>query len=545
MNGDPAKVDPTQVVHRWRGYDTQDRVIWEAVVSGPNLPAYAKPQSVFPGLASMAEYSYDAKGRRIETDTWFFANGVAVGANLKTITQVTFDDSNRRVTTQIDQHPPLIQQSDELGRVTSETLPNGIIKTTLYAEAVNGDTQTRTQPGPDGTPIVLTDSYNDQGLLLSTFQGQDERLHQEYGSYERTTLKRVANSVTTTFGYDAYSRLISSSQAAAPSPDRENDFGYDGDDRKVTFSTVNATGTATTQAVYDGLDRLMSSQDPLKRTTTHDYYPNSFRGYHTTDPQGTLYTLNYDFAGRLTSQIAAPGKVNGLDPKSITRSFSYSSLGQMATAAVATSPPDAANGLQVTMAYDSMGNRILESTGGSLPVDIQSTFDPFGKPLATNLVSRNGNPAVMIGRTFDELHRLATTSLNQKALATLGYGGLGGGYHHQLWRASRRPQERGRRNDDHSIRLPRAGHCNRCHQRQRRRSLGAPDARDRRNSPRAIASLRPERVSHLRRVRGRQCGSFDQGSNGGQRGRAAGARTRKYRRGPTDDRWPGISVLHA
>ncbi|MGO9453648.1 MAG: RHS repeat-associated core domain-containing protein [Candidatus Binataceae bacterium] len=425
MNGDPAKVDPTQVVHRWRGYDTQDRVTWEAVVSGPNLPAYAKPQSVFPGLASMAEYSYDAKGRRIETDTWFFANGAAVGANLKTITQVTFDDSNRRVTTQIDQHPPLIQQSDELGRVTSETLPNGIIKTTLYSEALNGDTQTRTQPGPDGTPIVLTDNYNDQGLLLSTFQGQDERLHQEYDSYGRTTLKRVANSVTTTFGYDAYSRLISSSQAAAPSPDRENDFGYDGDDRKVTFSTVNATGTATTQAVYDGLDRLMSSQDPLKRTTTHDYYSNSFRGYHTTDPQGTLYTLNYDFAGRLTSQIAAPGKVNGLDPKSITRSFSYTSPGQMATAAVATSPPDAANGLQVTMAYDSMGNRILESTNGFLPVDIQSTFDPFGKPLTTNLVSPNGNTAVTIGRTFDELHRLATASLNQKALATLGYGGLG------------------------------------------------------------------------------------------------------------------------
>ncbi|HKN01339.1 MAG TPA: RHS repeat-associated core domain-containing protein [Candidatus Binataceae bacterium] len=426
MNGDPKQIDPTTIVHHWKGYDAQDRVIWDATLQGPNIPAYAKPQAPFPGLASMAEYHYDATGRRIETDTWFLADGKAAGQNLITSTKITYDDADRRMTTQVDQHPARVEQSDELGRITSTTLPNGVVQTTQYQEALNGDTQTKTSPGPDGQSIVLTDTFDDQGHILSRFQGKDERLHQQYDSFGRLTSKRTVELTNTTFDYDAYSRMTEATTVAAPSPDRTNQFGYDRDDRKVSISVINATGTATTQFTFDGADRLMVSQDPMGRLTKRDYYPNSTRLHHLTDPLGTVTVDNYDYAGRLVNEAVTPGQAPGLDPKVITRSFSYSPLGSAISATVTSKPADATNNLQITMGYDSMGNRILESTNGFLPIEVHHTFDQFAKPLTTTLVGASGNTVATINKSFDELHRLATASLNQTPIATLGYGGLGG-----------------------------------------------------------------------------------------------------------------------
>jgi RHS repeat-associated protein len=423
---DPSKVPAAQLVHHWYGYDTQGRVVWKAIV-GPNAPSYAKPTAIFPGLQSMIEYAYDGLGRVTTTDRWFFAGGKAVGPKLTIRTTVAYDDANRRVTTQVEGHPPTIETHDELERATETTLPNGIVTTVDHTEvSESGDATVTTQPGPDGKPIVIRRDYDDRGLLVAAHQGLDELLHQKYDKFGQLIEKTVAGQGTTTQAYDAFGRLLSTTQEAAPSPPRVMRFAFDRDDRQVEITTVNNGGAQTTKRQFDGLGRIIEIDDPLGRATVSDYVAGTSRVHSVADPQGTHTIYEYDNAGRVAMQKTTPGQAPGLDPKTVARSFTYAPLGRIATATVATLPADAASGAQVRRDYDSLGNLIAEQTTGGAPIGIAHTYDPFGHVIESDILDHNSVPLAHMQGQYDELQRLHKVLIGGRGVATLGYAGLGG-----------------------------------------------------------------------------------------------------------------------
>src|SRR5262249_9266407 len=159
MNADPAIADPATVVHRWFGYDTQDRVIWQATLSGPNLPAYAKPTGLFPGLQAMLERQYDRTGRIIGEDNWRFANGAPLGPQLAIHTSYVYDDAHRTRTTTVGNHAARVTAFDTLGRQVSDSLPNSAVRTATWREVADGDEQDVTTPAPNGSPLTLIEHF--------------------------------------------------------------------------------------------------------------------------------------------------------------------------------------------------------------------------------------------------------------------------------------------------------------------------------------------------------------------------------------------------
>ncbi len=424
MNADPSTADPALIVHRWRGYDTLDRVIWEAVLSGPNLPAYAKPTGLFPGLQSMVEQQYDSTGRVTGQDNWRFANGQPLGAQLAVHTSYVYDDTHRTLTTTIGSHPPRVTTFDTLGRPVSDQLPNGSVRTAVWREVTDGDEQDLTAPDANGTQLTFTEHFDDRGLGTGTRQGTDQLVSKAYDSYGQLVSTVVGQLITTNFSYDDYGRRTSYTIVGAPGPSRVARFAYDGDDRRTGITTTNALGAQTTNFVIDGLNRIIQTDAPLGRVTTQNFLPGSSRLSKLVDPAGTTMSYTYDNAGRAVSQIVTPGSAPGLDPRTITRSFTYSAFG-LNTAAITSVPPDAASGSTVTMTYDSDGHQITENSGTLDPLAIARVYDDMGGLTSTTLTPTSGTPLVL-ATARDQLGRLSGVTVGSKPLAHLTYEGLGG-----------------------------------------------------------------------------------------------------------------------
>ncbi len=424
MNADPSTADPALIVHRWRGYDTLDRLIWEAVLCGPNLPAYAKPTALFAGLQSMVERQYDSTGRVTGEDDWRFANGQPLGPQLAVHTSYVYDDLHRTLTTTIGSHPPRVTAFDTLGRPVSDQLPNGSMRTAVWREVTDGDEQDVTAPAPDGTSLTLTEHFDDRGLGTGTRQGSDQLASKVYDSYGQLVSRVTGQLLTMNYAYDDYGRRTSYTVAGAPGPSRIARFAYDGDDRRTAITTTNALGDHTTSFVIDGLNRIMETVAPLGRVTTRNYLSGSARMTKLIDPAGTTVSYTYDSAGRAISQIVTPGSAPGLASRTITRSFTYSAFG-MNTAAITTVPPDAASGSTVTMSYDSSGHQIAENSGTLEPLAIERIYDDMGGLTSTTLRPTSGAPLVL-STARDQLGRPADVSVGSRPLAHLTYAGLGG-----------------------------------------------------------------------------------------------------------------------
>jgi RHS repeat-associated protein len=423
MNADPATADAATIVHRWRGYDTQNRVIWEALLSGPNLPAYAKPAGLFSGLQSMVERQYDSAGRVIGQDDWRFANGAQLGPALAVHTSYAYDDAHRTLTTTIGSHPPRVTTFDTLGRPLSDQLPNGAVRTAVWREVVDGDEQDVTSPAPDGTSLTLTEHFDDRGLGTGTRQGADQLEQKVYDSYGQMVSTVTGQLITTNYSYDDYGRRTGYTIAGAPGPSRSVHFAYDGDDRRSAITTTNALGDHTTSFVFDGLSRIMETDAPLARVTTRSYVAGSSRMSSAIDPAGTTTSLVYDAAGRKVSEIVKPGSAPGLAGSITTRSFTYSPFG-MKTATVTTVPADAASGSTVTMTYDSSGHQIAESSGALVPLAIGRVFDDMGSVTSTTLSPATGTPLIL-SAARDQLGRLTDAGVGGRPLSHLTYAGLG------------------------------------------------------------------------------------------------------------------------
>jgi len=395
--------------HLRRGYDSRGRVAWEAVY-GPNPPAYAKPTAPDGQLQSMVEYQYDNKDRVVRTDRWHFAGAQWINPTKPIVTTIaTYDDAHSRVSVSIDGHPATVTEFDGLGRARHETLPNqNTVTTTFKDNGTAGELVTWTATGPDGQPRSGINYFDDYGHLL---RSDDDlgvtTLSNGYNVFGQLVSRTVASQVSG-FGYDSFHRLTSISEGSGKNA-RSLTYVSDGNDRLI--EVIDAVDNTTTYS-YNGLDLVSHAQHPANGTSFRHYVPGSRRLNDETDQWGTTRSFGYYGSGRVRwEHTSNPALLYG---SGIDRHFAYSPLGQITSAVIDGNGQNPTNGVTTTLAYDSLGNRILDSIS-TAPFSVSDTWDPVGGPLRTTF-SFVRSPTVT--RTFDDVGRLKDVRVNGDPVAT-------------------------------------------------------------------------------------------------------------------------------
>jgi RHS repeat-associated protein len=413
--GRPIDVIDATGNHFRRGYDSRGRVAWEAAYSAPP-PAYAQPTGLASSvpLLSMVEYQYDNLDRTTRVSRWHFVGAQSVTpGKLKIDTVTTYDDAHGSVSVSVDGKPPTVSQYDGAGRLISRKLPDGQVISGAWKETPTGDQATWTFNGPDGLPRTRIESYDDAGVLVQVQDGAgNTSLAASVDDDWREATRTVGGTMTTSRQYDAFGRVQSVTELATPSA-RTLAYAFDGNDRVAAVVDGNQSRTSY---VYDGLDRLRQTIYPDgKLNATRGFIDGSGRPHDTVDAFGTHRTLYYDALGHL--QVEHTDGAAGLAYGSQERAFTYDALGRVVTATMQGNTANPTNGVAVSLAYDSLGNRIADSTSSS-PVDLSSTWDPTSGPVTTTLRSRvNPVQAVSVAKLYDVRGRLQNVSIGSLPVA--------------------------------------------------------------------------------------------------------------------------------
>lgn len=411
----------------WRGYDSRNRLTWQATLNPTSQP-YARPQTLSATLPlqSMQEYSYDDLDRLVSVETWNFADGKQIDpAKLKIVTTYVYDDTADRVSVTVDGIPAGQRDTDGLGRNTVLTLPDGKKVTFEYSDdAVSDSVSVRYLA--NGQVLERKTQYDNHGQLLRILDHRGNEIEgHSYDRWDRPTSVTQAQSSLMGFSYDAYNRIVTWTKGSNPAPDHTIQFTWDRSNRQTSTITTNVTlGPNVSTNIFDGLNRIIESDDPEGRQRKLSYYTGTYRVRRVDQAGSTSIVYTYDSAGRPRELSGLPGASSGLDSAAFKRRYTFNAFGLLASAQVLSGANLPAQ-LTTTFDYDSRGNEIGESTGGFLPLDIHHTYDSFGALLDTSLTAHTGTEQATIHRARDRLGRLNAVNLNSTTIVALSYQGLG------------------------------------------------------------------------------------------------------------------------
>ncbi len=320
-------------------------------------------------LGQATTYTYDAVGNRLArtdgagvTTSWTYddMNGVtATGSG--TLSYEYGYDSGRR-------------------RTTMKTKVNGTVtETTTYTYDVRNFLLTKVDP----SGFSLSYGYDAVGNRTNLTIGSV--LSQSYTYDNRNRVSSITgNGKTTSFSYDAASRLLSSTlpngTIVTNAFDNANqllsrvhvgqasllasfEYDYDLSGNRTNMTTLEGVNSYT----YDAHNWLTSAAYPDGRTQQFEYDPAGNRGRLTDNGNAVDYT--YDAANRLTSEISVSatnshtydgaGRLIGQTVAGQTRSYAYSFRSQMTSL---TDTNDAAFNYD----FDGDGNRTKQSLNSCL-----------------------------------------------------------------------------------------------------------------------------------------------------------------------------------
>jgi RHS repeat-associated protein len=295
---------------------------------------------------------------------------------------------------------------DALGRLTSEDLPIG---NRSYSYDGNGNKLSETDPlgrvtswrydGEDRVTEITRPiggkslSYDSAGDLVSETDWNGNTTTYGYNSVHHRTRETRPLDLIATISNDAIGNVT-----RIDWPD-SHFIAYTYDDLSRRTSTTDPSGSVAlvldgngnktretdqlarvTNYVYDSMNRLIETHEPLSRSTTQTYDANGNLAT-LTDPNGNVTTHTYDDADRvLTSEKAGDTIQNSYDlvgnllsqtdAESRTTSYSYDAMNRRLTLAL--------NSYNERYSYDLAGNLTDKTT----PVNRFSyTYDALNRPL--------------------------------------------------------------------------------------------------------------------------------------------------------------------
>ncbi len=357
---------------------------------------------------------------------------------------------------------------DSVGRVVSQTAPNGGVTSFTYldSEAVTEVTHSLTgevvqyHHDEHGKVLAITDPfgnsterfYDARGNLVGATARDDSESSATYDSNDNVLSTTQAGVGTSSYVYDTSNRLVSATDPWGA----VTTYAYENDERSpssvtdalthtttydvvdgLTMSTTDADGV-TTSYTYDGQRRMLTSTDGVGNVT-HFAYDGQGRRLSTTSPSGRVTSWSYSSNGRLASSTAADGGVT---------SYTYDAAGRVltvtdATGAVTTNTYDAAGqlatsadpaGHETSYVYDTNGQVVeVVSPGGASSATVHSTLnrvvetsDPLARTTgydydvegrttsvtdpAAGVTHTNYDGAGRVASTVDAVGRVTTTN---------------------------------------------------------------------------------------------------------------------------------------
>jgi RHS repeat-associated protein len=240
------------------------------------------------------------------------------------------------------------------GSVHTITDPENGVTTMTYDSA--GHLQTIEDPSQNVRTLVI-DAKGQLTSMTDAMQTQTAFAYDDDGNRTQVQVSAGGTTIsTTTFGYDALSRLTTTTDADGNVTRQEYDA-----EGNVT-ARIDARGYRT-RLSYDALGRLVETCDPLGNCTTTSYCAEiGQQPCATVDPLGNVTTIEEDELGREVARVDPLGnrtetayddlgrRSSVTDPAGKVTSFGYDALGRLTTV------EDALLGI-TTYGYDDRGNR--------------------------------------------------------------------------------------------------------------------------------------------------------------------------------------------
>jgi len=349
---------------------------------------------------------YDANGNMIHELVLGELNDVPGGGGNVRLSEVyyVYDEMDRRTREEVQYFDPQTQAPLGDGVITTETVysPNSQIIAIIDAHGGTVQTiydtanRTSVQTDPEGNSVAY--GYDSNSNIVQIIQG------------ERSQLGTPDQVILTTNSYDGLDRLISTQDALG----NATTFGYDSRDNRVL--RIDAL-LHETRYTYDGLDRLTvtvvdmdgdgasaSDVDDIVNLTAYD---DSSRQTGQTDDNGNQTAYVYDSLDRRTTIVHADGT-------------SATTVFDVHGDAVQTQD---ANGSVVFSQYDALGRVILRSITPAPGVSADTTFETFAYDGLSHLVQAQDNDSI-VTRAYDSAAHVLVELLNG-APTTASYDALG------------------------------------------------------------------------------------------------------------------------
>ncbi len=402
-----------------RRYDVQGRVVGEltgegsaALVALGASPTQTQIDSIYQAYGIIS--AYDAAGRLISRTA---PNGVD-GAGNKTLYYYNSDGNLTHVInalgevteyryTNFNQQSDAIRYGTRIAAATLATLTGGLVNTTLTTAVtaitnaaldskthLDFDLTGQVQQSIDALGYATTYGYNsflEEISRTSPTNGANTvfntTAYTQRGLVKSSTVDSGGLSLLSQFGYDAFGRLVQTTDARGIN--RSN--GYDRAGRIVTMTDGLSSSQTTT---YDALSNVLTRSDKRGNVTT--YATTAFNRQTTiTTAEGVATTIKRNAYGQTISIK---------DGRNIETTYSYDKDGNLKTS---TDSSGSLN-LATTNSYDKAG-RILETTD---PRGIKTafTYDAANRVLTRKVDSASGGLALMTTYQYDAKGQVITTT---------------------------------------------------------------------------------------------------------------------------------------
>jgi len=339
-------------------------------------------------LMQTTSFNYDSRGLLIGIDLPGGVISTTYTRNsLGNITQITDPNDN-------DWHSSFNNQ----GLRTSRTDPLNNIKTTTYdnrnrpATITYADSVIQTL-GYDSADNLTSRSYSGGGPVFNfSYDGNNRLISANDGPATPDNLTqsyddagRISNSNGVAISRDTSGRITSIELAES----KTVTYGYDVNDNLISVTDWTDMANNTTTFTYNANDRMLSIIRPTANGVNTNYsYDNDGRLVGVNESRGAItvssITLVHDANGQVTQatrNMPQPASARGLNSQSnsfdaasqiATSGFVYDASGRLIDDGTKTLSWDAASRLSsvtegattTTYTYDSLGQRLLRSSGG-------------------------------------------------------------------------------------------------------------------------------------------------------------------------------------
>ncbi len=332
-------------------------------------------------LGRSQTYSYDAAGL---LDKVTGANGYQVDYNFCSCGQLR---------SLIDPLGNTISFSYEANFNKLQSITDGKGNDITYSYDSKGNLTTTTYE--DGSQQKYL--YDTKGQLTKSTNRRNQNITYEYNSQNQLT-KETAARISTTYGYDATSGLLTSitnsSQGTTqihyeqvqnrltiitPSG-RSSIYHFDNLGRRTQLTITSGADIRTTNYSYDSFGRLDKLTDGSNKLIIDYDYDNFGRLAKETNGNGTYTNYTYDLAGQILSLVNY-NKTGGINSRNDytydnlgrrstmttldgTWNYGYDLSGQLTRAIFTSNNPSTIPNQDLTYSYDAAGNRIQTIENG-------------------------------------------------------------------------------------------------------------------------------------------------------------------------------------